>query len=52
MLIMDSRSAGNPLAMWEREVIYQLLHSPVNSREMGIPEGSLLRHHGKLIDRE
>jgi hypothetical protein len=21
MLIMDSRSAGNPLAMWEREII-------------------------------
>ena len=35
---MDSRSAGNPLATWEREM-FQKSHSPVNSGKLGVPEG-------------
>ena len=33
-----ARSAGNPLATWEREM-FQKSHSPVKSGELGVPEG-------------
>ncbi len=34
---LGSRSAGNPLATWERE-IFQKSHSPVKSGKLGVPE--------------
>lgn len=37
--LLDSRSAGNPHATWEREM-FQKSHSPVNSREPVVPESS------------
>ena len=33
----NSRSAGNPLATWEREM-FQKSHSPVKSGKLGVPE--------------
>ena len=39
--LLGSRSAGNPLATWEREM-FQKSHSPVKSGKLGVPKGSLL----------
>jgi hypothetical protein len=37
--LLGSRSAGNPLATWEREM-FQKSHSPVKSGKLGVPKGS------------